>query len=211
MGSRIIVWVILFFRFYHFRLRIILGTVLARFLFQLFVSRDVLETFLDFTESCELRRNSPNFESELMILFSVRLSFSEVLLVTLPSISSKTWVMHSPFTLETFMSRDGPALGCSFWLSWFTAANFFYFCKFVMMENEKVVTFSLQGNKGERSLLRESYPTTQIAAQNLLYVISRYFEGEKPWLSLETHSWEDQTDNAIMFGLFAFSSSNNTF
>ena len=47
------------------------------------------------------------------------------------------------------------------------------------MENKKVFTFSLLGNKGERSLLRENYPTTQIAAQNLLYVISWYFEGGK--------------------------------
>ena len=48
-------------------------------------------------------------------------------LVTLPSISWKTWLIHSSLILGTYVFRDWPFLECSSYACLLTTANFFLF------------------------------------------------------------------------------------
>ena len=95
----------------HFRMRIILGTILIWFaVFHVCVP--------------ENSRNSSNLDRLPKMLDSVLLNSWEGLLVTLTSISSETCVINSSLILGTDVFRDWPFLGCCFCVFLVTAANY---------------------------------------------------------------------------------------
>ena len=107
----------------HFRMGIILWTIPSWFL-----------VFCVRAPGCSLNGSGENlklwvpgeivyFGKSTQMSNSVLLNSWDSFLVTLPSISSKTCVIHSSLILGTDVFCDWPFLGCSFCVSLETAAN----------------------------------------------------------------------------------------
>ena len=73
---------------------------------------------------CGFKRNSSNLYRAPKMRDSVLLNSWDSFVVTLPSISSETCVMHSLLILGTDVFRDWPFLGCSSCVFVVPAANF---------------------------------------------------------------------------------------
>ena len=89
-----------------------------------FVFRNVSGRVPECVRICWFRRNSSNLDRALKMRDSVLLNFWDSFLVTLPSISSESWVIYSSLILGTDAFRDWPFLGLSSCISLVTAANF---------------------------------------------------------------------------------------
>ena len=89
-----------------------------------FVFRNVSGTVPECIRICWFRRNSSNLDKAPKMRDSVLLNSWDSFLLTLPSISSESWVIYSSLILGTDVFRDWPFLGCSSCVSLVTAANF---------------------------------------------------------------------------------------
>ena len=92
--------------------------------FSTFAFRKVTGTVPECVHICLFKRNSSNLDRAHKMRDSVRLNSSDSFLVTLPSSSWETCVIHSSLILGTDVFRDWPFLGCSSGVSLLTAANF---------------------------------------------------------------------------------------
>ena len=108
-----------------------------------FVSRasGVLGTVPEQVHTCGLRRNSSNFDKAAKIRDSVRLNCWDSFLVTLPSISSDTWVMYSSVIPGANVFCDKPFLALSC-VSLEMAARFrLFFSVAIMRKRKKLNSF----------------------------------------------------------------------
>ena len=88
-----------------------------------------------------VQKNSSSFDKAPKICHSIRLNFWDSFLLTLPSISSDTWVMYSSIIPGTKVFCDWPFLALS-WVSPEMAANFRLFLSVVIMRRkEKLNSF----------------------------------------------------------------------
>ena len=108
----------------HFRMKIILGTILICFWFSTFVFWNVPGTVPECVRISGFKKNSSNLDRAPKMRDYVLLNSWDSFLVTLPSISSESCVICSWLMLGTDVFRDWPFQGCSFCVSLATAANF---------------------------------------------------------------------------------------
>ena len=100
---------------------------------------DILGTATKQVRTCGFRRNWLSLDKAPKMHDSVRLNFCESFLVTLPSISSETWVMYSP-------AISGLSVFCDWLFLVFsgvpleTAANFLLFLSVAINQREKLVS-----------------------------------------------------------------------
>ena len=92
--------------------------------FSTFVLRNVPGTVSKCVCICWFERNSSNLNRAPKMRDSVLLNSWDSFLLTLPSISSETYVIYSSLILGTDVFRDWPFLGFSSCSSLVTAANF---------------------------------------------------------------------------------------
>ena len=105
--------------------------------FSSFVFRNVPGTVPECVRICWFKRNSSNLDRAPKMRDSVRLNSWDSFLVTLPSISSETFVIYSSLILGMDVFRDWPFLGCSSCVSLVTAANFRLFLNVAIFWREK--------------------------------------------------------------------------
>ena len=101
--------------------------------FSTFVFRNVPGTVPECVRICGFKRNSSNLDIAPKMRDSVLLHSWDSFLVTMPSISSKTFVIYSSLILGT----DWPFLECSFCVSLVTSANFRLFLNVAMFFKKK--------------------------------------------------------------------------
>ena len=109
---------------YHFRMQIILGTILMGSLFSTFVVRNVPGTAPACVRICVSRRNLSYVVREHKMRHYLLLNSWDSFLVALPSISLETCAIYSSLILGTDVFRDWPFLGSSSYVSLVTAAIF---------------------------------------------------------------------------------------
>ena len=100
------------------------------------VFRNVPGTVPECVRICGFKRNSSNLDGAPKKRDSVLLNSSDSFLVTLPSLSSETWVIYSSSILGMDVFRDWPLLGCSSCISLVMAANFRLFLNVASFEGK---------------------------------------------------------------------------
>ena len=100
---------------------------------------DVLGTATEQVQTCGLRSNSSSLDKAPKIRASIRLKSWESFLVTLPSISSETWVMHSSAIGEINVFCDWLFLVFS-GVSLEVVADFLLFFNVAIILREKLVS-----------------------------------------------------------------------
>ena len=107
--------------------------------FPTFVFRNAPGTVPECVRICGFRRNSSNLDRVPKMRDSVLLNSWDSFLVTLPSISSETFVIYSLLILGTDVFRDWPFLGCSSCVCLVTAANFRLFLNVAVFWTENAM------------------------------------------------------------------------
>ena len=114
-----------------------LGNDPSGFPFSELLFLDVPGTATEQLRTCGFRRNSSSLDKAPKMRDSVRLNYWESFSVTLPSISSETWVMYSPVIPRLSVFCDWLFLVIS-GVSLETAANFLLFLNVAMILREKL-------------------------------------------------------------------------